>query len=130
MSLPLFPYKGNKCYKIVYGQDNGRGLSWNDALTECRSATTGLRPDLASIVDQFQMCKCRYFNIICNLNTRINAAKSVHSLKLMTNAINRTGQCIPPSVFKRQLNSQHLCTGFCKGAFPAVGETSEQALKA
>ena len=38
------------------GQDNGSGKTWNDAMTECRAAG-GVRPDLASIVDAYQMCK-------------------------------------------------------------------------
>ena len=37
-------------------------LTWNEALNECRSAN-GIRPDLASIVDQYQMCKCSSYNL-------------------------------------------------------------------
>ena len=60
---------GNKCYKIVYGGDNGRGLTWNDALTECRSQTGGIRPDLSSVIDQYQMCKI--FNLILKMSVEI-----------------------------------------------------------
>ena len=63
-SVPFF--EGNKCYKVVPGNEDA--LTWDEALNECRSAS-GIRPDLASIIDQYQKCKyslylinTQYFN--------------------------------------------------------------------
>ncbi len=57
-----FVLPGNKCYKLVYRSPyDGSGATWDEAVAECRAESGGLRPDLASIVDQYQMCLCPCF---------------------------------------------------------------------